>query len=54
MPLFEVFIKPSHASADIDAPNAKEAARQFVEMLADNLCEEVVEVNPLEDEEDYE
>lgn len=52
MPLYEVFIKPGWSGADIQADNAKEAARQFVNMIIDNLGEDQVEVNPLDDEED--
>jgi len=52
MPLYEVFIKPGWTSQDLEAPNAEEAKRMFVELLTDNLDTDQVEANCLDDDED--
>ena len=54
MALYEVFIKLGYSGQDIEAENPQEAARQFVEMVIDNLDVDCVEVIPLEDDEGHE
>lgn len=51
MPLYEVFIKPGHRYAEIEADNADDAAAIFAERVREDLSVEHIEANRLEDDE---
>ena len=47
---YECFIKPAHASHDIEADSAASARRQFAEMIRDNLGPEHIIATNLDTE----
>ena len=50
MPTFECFLRPGTHSADIEAEDAEQACRFFVQQVIENLGPDSVEVNQLDDD----
>ena len=48
MPHYEVFIKPGFRRAEIEANNQEAAAKQFAEIIAENISSKQIETNNLD------